>query len=274
MAQRALSHSRLTRAAGLIIFVLIPRLVLEGQSMPPIGKADIVQRIARDHGYRRYLEITTSTTGHRFGAARAAGYEVCQRLVYRCPPDYDDGHPIDYRTDGEDTSGCVARIWAECRPFDIMLVDPHHTYDCSIRDLEDALSLLRVGGTLVVHDCDPPDRQHANPHFLPGGWCGVTYKAFLDFVIRSHAVEYFTVDTDYGCGVIRKLSRCDRLVSRARRMFMSPVRRRIESEWMGVGQDFDAAYSVFEAHRSRLLKLVGVNKFERRHPPVALRPQT
>jgi hypothetical protein len=67
--------------------------------------------------------------------------------------------------------------------------------ECSIRDLRDALSLLRVGGTLVEHDCDPPDRQHAIPHDVPGGWCGVMYKAFLDFVIRSHAVEYFTVDT-------------------------------------------------------------------------------
>ena len=246
----------------------MPHLFLESQIMPLIGKADIVQRLARDYGYRRYLEITTSTTGHRFEAARAAGYEVCQRLVYRCPPDHDDGHPIDFRTAGEDTSECVARIRAERRPFDIMLVDPHHTYECSIRDLRDALSLLRVGGTLVVHDCDPPDRQHAIPHYVAGGWCGVTYKAFLDFVIRSHAVEYFTIDTDYGCGVIRKLSRCDRLVSRARWMFMSPVRRRIESEWMGVGQDFDAAYSVFEAHRTRLLKLVGVDEFERRHPPV------
>jgi len=37
----------------------------------------------------------------------------------------------------------------------------------------------------------------------------VAYKAFLDFVIRSHAVEDFTVDTDYGCGVIRTLPRYD-----------------------------------------------------------------
>jgi len=237
--------------------------------MPAIGKADIVRRLARHRGYQRYLEITTSTTGQQYDAARAAGYEVCQRLVYRCPSDYDDGHPIDYRTDGEDTGECVARIRAECRPFDIMLVDPHHTYECSIRDLVDALSLLCVGGTLVVHDCDPPDRQHAIPYYVVGGWCGVTYKAFLDFVIRSHAVEYCTIDTDYGCGVIRKLSRCDRLLSRARRLFMPPNQRRVESEWMGVGQDFDAAYSVFEAHRTRLLKLVGVDEFERRHPTVA-----
>jgi len=240
--------------------------------MPAIGKAEIVQRLAQARGYQRYLEITTSTTGFRFDAARAAGFEVCQRLVYRCPPDYDDGHPIDYRTDGEDTGECVARIRAECRPFDIMLVDPHHTYECSIRDLGDALSLLCIGGTLVVHDCDPPDRQHAIPHYALGPWCGVTYKAFLDFVIHSRAVEYFTIDTDYGCGVIRKLSRCDGLLSHVRRLFMPPRQRRVEAEWMGVGQDFDAAYSVFEAHRTRLLKLVDVNDFERRHPPVARRP--
>lgn len=237
--------------------------------MPTLGKADIVQRLAQAHGYRRYLEITTTTTGFRFDAARAFGFDVCQRLVYRCPPEFDDGQPIDFRTDGEDTSECVTRIRAECRPFDVMLVDPHHTYGCSMRDLTDAFSLLRVGGTLVVHDCNPPDRRHATPHFIQGAWCGVTYKAFLDFVFRNDAIDYFTVDTDYGCGVIRKRSYVGMVRRRLHRIVSGPVHRRIEAEWMRVGDDFDAAYRVFATHRSRLLNLMSVDAFDRRHPPLS-----
>ena len=235
--------------------------------MKPFDKTDIVRRLAQAHGYRRYLEITTSTTGHRFEAARAAGYEVCRRLVYRCPPDFDDGQPIDFRTGGEDTAECVARIRSECRPFDVMLVDPHHTYECSMRDLRDAFSLLREGGTLVVHDCDPPDRQHAIPHFVPGPWCGVTYKAFLDFVMGNEAADYYTVDADYGCGVITKLSRRGAFGRSCRRILSGRMQRRIEAEWLRVGEDCDAAYRLFANHRARLLNLVAVEEFHRRYPP-------
>ena len=39
---------------------------------------------------------------------------------------------------------------------------------------------------------------------VPGPpWCGVTYKAFLDFVLKR-GLNYLTVDTDYGCGIITK----------------------------------------------------------------------
>lgn len=235
--------------------------------VPSLCKSDIVQRLAHSHGYRRYLEITTTTTGHRFEAAQAAGYDLCRRLMYRCPPAFADGYPVHYRTCDEHIAACVARIRAECGPLDIILVDPHHTYDCSMRDLRDAFSLLRVGGTLVVHDCDPPDRHHAVPHFVPGPWCGVTYKAFLDFVIRNDSVDYYAVDADYGCGVIRKLSRFDTLRSRFCRLFPRPEQRRIEAEWMDAGEDLDAAYQLFTTHRLTLLRIMGADDFHRCYPP-------
>ena len=33
----------------------------------------------------------------------------------------------------------------------------------------------------------------------------MTYQAYLDFVLARRDLRYLTVDTDYGCGVIRKL---------------------------------------------------------------------
>lgn len=258
-------RSRLTTPSGAKI--IVRRLVLRRERfMPVLCKSDIVKRLAKAHGYRRYLEITTTTTGHRFEAAQAAGYDLCQRLMYRCPSAFADGHPVHYRSCDENIATCVAQIRAECGPLDIILVDPHHTYECSMRDLRDAFSLLRMGGTLVVHDCDPPDHQHAAPHFVPGPWCGVTYKAFLDFVIRNDSVDYYTVDTDYGCGVIRKLTPFESLKSRFRAVFPRPMQRRIEAEWMDAGEDFDAAYQLFTTHRLTLLRVIGADDFHRRYP--------
>lgn len=58
---------------------------------------------------------------------------------------------------------------------------------------------------MVVHDCSPPDEALTSPDFVPGEWCGVTYRAYLDFVLARRDLRYLTVDTDYGCGVVRKL---------------------------------------------------------------------
>ena len=42
----------------------------------------------------------------------------------------------------------------------------------------------------------------ASPSPIAGEWCGVSYKAFLDFVLDRNDLDYCTVDIDYGCGVI------------------------------------------------------------------------
>ena len=44
----------------------------------------------------------------------------------------------------------------------------------------------------------------ASPTPIGGEWCGVSYKAFLDFVLSRNDLDYCTVDIDYGCGVIFK----------------------------------------------------------------------
>lgn len=258
-------RSRLTTPSSASIIVR-RRVFHRKRFMTLLCKSDVVKRLAEAHGYRRYLEITTTTTGHRFEAAQAAGFDLCRRLMYRCTPAFADGHPVHYRSCDEDIATCVAQIRAECGPLDIILVDPHHTYECSMRDLREAFSLLRVGGTLVVHDCDPPDHHHAAPHFVPGPWCGVTYKAFLDFVIRNYSVDYYTVDTDYGCGVIRKLSRFETLRSRFRSIFCRSVQRGIEAEWMNVSEDLNAAYQLFTTHRLTLLRIIGADDFHWRYP--------
>ncbi|MCW5718453.1 MAG: class I SAM-dependent methyltransferase [Bauldia sp.] len=222
-----------------------------------LGKVDIVEALADRYGYRRYLEIATSTTGGRYHALDRARFDDCRRLLYNCPADFDDGMPIDYRATGLDIAGLLATIAGEDRRFDVMLVDPHHTYEASLRDLEAAFGLLQPGGALVVHDCLPPDKATASPTPRAGAWCGLTYKAFLDFVSDRTDLRYVTVDTDYGCGVIRKTEAVRR----------GPVARWLErrrrSQWAAVGDDADAAWLVFSRHRRGLLRLISKDRFLR-----------
>jgi len=219
------------------------------------GKVDIVHRLAERFGYRRYLEIATGTTGNFYHLIDRGRFADCRRLLYNIPANFSDGAPIDYWSPSFDISAPLAALAAEDRRFDVMLVDPYHTYQASRRDLEAALRLLAPGGAIVVHDCLPPSEDIATPEFKPGPWCGVTYKAYLDFVLAHRELRYVTVDTDFGCGVVRKSA-----PSIAARM--GRLRRRAESAaWRRCDDDYGAAWRCFAAHQASLLNLIEVETF-------------
>ena len=169
-----------------------------------MNKALIINHLVAVHGYRRYLELCTTVTGGLYGAVDRAPLTVCKRLLYRCPSDFDDGLGIDYRTSTLDIGECLSSIPENDLPFDIALIDSWHEYGTSWRDLQEAFRLIRPGGTLVVHDCLPPRAAVAGAQPIPGEWCGVSYQAYIDFVHDGDDLEFYTVDVDYGCGVIRK----------------------------------------------------------------------
>jgi hypothetical protein len=218
-------------------------------------KVDIVHALAERFGYRRYLEIATGTTGNFYHLIDRGRFADCRRLLYNIPANFSDGSPIDYWSPSFDISAPLAALAAENRRFDVMLVDPYHTYEASRRDLEAALTLLAPGGAIVVHDCLPPSEAIATPEFKRGSWCGVTYKAYLDFVLAHRATRYVTIDTDFGCGVVRKSA--PSIPALIRRLWP----RAEIAAWRRCGDDYAAAWRCFTAHKTSLLNLIEVETF-------------
>jgi hypothetical protein len=114
--------------------------------------------------------------------------------------------------------------------------------------------LIREGGTLVVHDCLPPRSEIAVPKYIPGEWCGVSYQAYVDFISERHDLAVYTVDTDYGCGVIRKLTE------------PSPESATssgagLLGEWRSKRDDPMEAFAFFQAHKRVLLNLITTDEF-------------
>jgi hypothetical protein len=222
-------------------------------------KADLINDLTGIHGYRRYLEFCTFTTGHMFAQIDRTRLQ-CHRLMYHCPEGHSDGLELDFLSPSFDISSCIDEIRARGLRFDIILADPFHEYGPSLRDLEVAFDLIAPGGTVVVHDCLPPHPALAVPHYINGPWCGVTYKAYVDFVTGRDDLDYYTVHADYGCGVIRKLAAGERLP-----LFPSPGPEFSElvQRWRALGDDYDAAYRFLQRHHGPLLKLCGVEDFVR-----------
>ena len=229
---------------------------------PGATKVDLIAALKQAFGYRHYLELTTPTTGGRYAEVRSLAWDACHRLVYRnTGVEHADGLPVDFASPDEDISLPLAEIGRRRLTYDIALVDAHHTYHCTARDLRAIYRLVRRGGALVVHDCWPRDANLASPRFVSGPWCGVTYRAYLDFVLGNPRLDYCTVDTDYGCGIILKsLSpvRWARNIARAARQMS------LAQQWSRIGPDHDDAFDFLCTHYRALLRLVDLELFARK----------
>ena len=238
-------------------------------------KADLINELAAIHGYRSYLEICTPTTGHLYSAIDRARYPICHRLMYRCAmARIRDDLPIDFRSDGMDTTRVVKDMRARKLRYDVILVDPFHEYDSSIRDLHDACALVSPGGTIIVHDCFPREQAFATPQHKEGSWCGVTYKAYLDVVLSGANLNYCTVDVDFGCGIVRPLHGPPALRRMAQKFLLSALPGKsgnLVRQWERTGKDYDAAFHMLQGYSKRLLNLVTLDEFlagERAGSPV------
>jgi hypothetical protein len=180
--------------------------------------------------------------------------------VYNCPDDANDGQPYTYRTTAQRSNEITQAILAANKNlprYDIIFVDPFHTYASSSIDLSGAFALLRPGGIMVVHDCNPPEAALASPEFTPAAWCGVTYMAFIDFTLRREGLGFYTVDTDYGCGVIQK--------HRSRPGIVWPrrdyARDNLAFAWDAARHSEATRFEFFAQHRAALLNLKTVEEF-------------
>ncbi len=233
-----------------------------------MNKAGIVNHLAKVHAYRHYLELCTRTTGRQYAEIDRSLFAICKRLMYRCPGGLRDGIPIDYRSPDLDIAEALGAIKREHLTFDIALIDPFHEYGTSWRDLDEGFKLIGPGGALVVHDCLPPRRELVSPTYTEGDWCGVTYAAYIDFVSEHDDLDFYTVDTDYGCGVIKKRGgpsgRLGDTIARPwpRALGRAEVEKRdLLAAWRATANDGEARFDFFQQHQTALLKLISVDAF-------------
>lgn len=229
------------------------------------GKNDITSMLGRNSGARNYLEVTSTHSGGMFREVDRDYFESAQRLVYRCAESQSGGHndclPIDYVIQDSDLSGTIARICQEGPRPEIVLVDAYHSYEESWRDLEVFLDLVPDGGFLVVHDCKPSSKEVSTPTVRRGPWSGVTYAAYLDFVLTRADVDYLTVDCDHGCGVISKAHALD-LPRASRGAFPARPSTTTSQRWLARDRsDFEATWAIFEEMQAELLRLTAPSVF-------------
>jgi hypothetical protein len=92
--------------------------------------------------------------------------------------------------------------------WDVIFIDGLHISTQVEKDLLNSLNHLSENGTIILHDCNPPNIWYAREDYLvngnPEGWNGTVWKVI--YKLRSTRPDLFvcTVDTDYGVGIVRR----------------------------------------------------------------------
>jgi|688.fasta_scaffold19529_5 tetratricopeptide (TPR) repeat protein len=120
---------------------------------------------------------------------------------------------------------------------DIILIDGLHHADQVYRDIINSLSCLNENGYIICHDMNPEKEEHQTIPYRGGIWNGDCWKAFVNLRQTRDDLEMYVIDTDYGCGIIKK-----------------------GSQELLPG-NFDLTWDNFVKNRSEWLNLISVDRF-------------
>jgi hypothetical protein len=91
--------------------------------------------------------------------------------------------------------------------FDVIFIDGDHSFDQSLRDVDNSLTMLANGGVILLHDCNPPSAAAASPDPAGAGdgpWCGDVWKTIAHLRATRDDLRVRVLDTDCGVGVIER----------------------------------------------------------------------
>jgi len=163
-----------------------------------------VHQIARDTA-SSLIEIVSFSTGADFSIRLPVrGFAHHSRFVYASEFQKQQNNQC---SKFSDLAELALQIKAVRAKFDIAFVDPWHDVKDSFHLIEIALTRLRLGATLVMHDCHPRNaelRSTSVPEIFSQPWCGSTWAGWsLLTQSLSQGFSWMTIDADYGIGVLK-----------------------------------------------------------------------
>ncbi|MBA1334331.1 MAG: hypothetical protein HPY66_2180 [Firmicutes bacterium] len=159
-------------------------------------RAKVIQKIIDAIGGRTYLEIGVQY-GNTFERIR------CQRKfgVDPMPPAEKVRKILNSRTKyfrmtSDEFFAHHAHIFKDDK-IDVAFIDGCHSYEQSLRDVNNCLKHLDKKGIIVMHDCNPPDERRSTKSY-----CGEVWKTILHLRTTRNDLRIFVLDCDFGLGIV------------------------------------------------------------------------
>lgn len=158
---------------------------------------DLINYLIEQFGYQSYLEIGVRNQADCFDRVKC-GYKES------IDPNPRSGTVVTYRMTSDEA---FALIHQKEQTYDIIFIDGLHLEEQVDRDIVNSLQALNENGTLVMHDCNPPNKFMQREKFEVNGkfppWNGTVWKSYVKLRFRED-LEVRVVDTDWGCGIVRR----------------------------------------------------------------------
>lgn len=154
-------------------------------------RTEIINNLITKYGYKSYLEIgvnTPSQPGYNWVGIKC-------KVKHGVDPNVDTTFKM---TSDEFFDKNISQ------KYDIIFIDGLHLHEQVYRDIINSLNNLNEGGIIVVHDCNPTTEITQRRERASDAWHGDVWKSIVQLRIENSELEIYTVDTDEGCGLIRK----------------------------------------------------------------------
>lgn len=88
--------------------------------------------------------------------------------------------------------------------FDVIFIDGDHNAEQVQKDIVNAWSRLNKGGAIILHDINPPTKEHQLIPRIQESWTGDAWRAWVGFKKVHDKIKVEYIDEKYGLGVIHK----------------------------------------------------------------------
>lgn len=154
---------------------------------------EIIQDLINEHGYTYYLEV---------GLGDGKGFKTieCENKV-GIDPD------LSLVRDKENVFAITSDDFFEGddSKFDIIFIDGDHESVQVEKDIVNAYSRLNKGGVILIHDCNPPNKECTLIPRIQREWCGDVFRAVVGFNTEyGSKIKTSTLPDPYGLFCIWK----------------------------------------------------------------------
>ena len=207
-------------------------------------RTELINSLINKYNYQSYLEIgapyTETRTERNFDNINIQ-YKFCVdpnpeiEFLQKCR---DGQRPVDFIGTSDDYFNSID----ENIKFDIIFIDGLHHSKQVTKDIANSLKHLSKKGIIVCHDCLPTEEiQQLVPRTNQRLWTGDVWKALATLRMEAINLEIRVVDTDWGCGLIKRGSNIP---------------------YIPKNQENALEHSYFECHKQELLDVITVKEFK------------
>lgn len=169
-------------------------------------RIDIINALIKKYNYKSYLEIGVRDPDDCFNHIEC-----------------DLKHGVDPGVEGNwgTTFNMTSDEFFASNPqkYDLIFIDGLHIDEQVEKDILNSLSYINEKGSIVLHDCNPPEVYYAREDYYntstPAGtyWNGTVWKAIIKVRSEIEGIYTSTIDTDWGVCVIQKSNKENKIIN-------------------------------------------------------------